>query len=428
MGLSYAHGAVQWLTTDAVGTTYVVSGLSFQPKAMRFYCVGIQSASDLTSDALNWNIGLGFATSTSDRRCVASHSQDNQAAAVCAVAHRSDCVVCIVDGTPADDGRLDISAVASDGFTFRVDVQNTQQHATVFWEAWGGSDILAAATGDITEPAATGNQDYTVTGSFQPHVVMFAGSKQTTADAASAIDSGIWIGAATGPDALGGGQYVFTVNSDDASTTMDTDRYGVVTGCIATIVEQGGNVDAHAAFTKFNANGFSLNWSARAVTGRRSIYLAIRGGGWKAGGYAIAAGTLNATATVTGLPFTPVGCSQASHGFGSQAGTTSTTFAVLAFGCFSSTSSRRSMGAIDEEATANSEIDLAVDYDSVICYPNTTGAPPGLLKAIDVNSVTSDGFQMIVDTAGGASTDVMGYLAFGNEPIVETIGSGMVQP
>jgi hypothetical protein len=424
VSLQYAHGAVHWLTTDAVGATHVVSGLAFQPKAMRFYCVGLQSASDATSDALNWNIGLGFATSTTDRRCVASHSQDNQAAAVCAVAHRADCVVCIVDGTPADNGRLDVSAIASDGFTLRVDVQNTQQSVTVFWEAWGGGDIIAAATGDITEPAGTGNQDYTVTGSFQPHVVMFAGSKQTTADAASAIDSGVCIGAATGP----GNQWVFACNSDDGSATMDCDRYGQSTECLATHTEAGGNVNARATFVQFNADGFRLNWLARATTGRRSIYLAIRGGGWKAGTYTINAQVLNTTASVTGLPFVPLGCSQATHGLSETTAGSSSLFAVLGFGCFSSTASRRAMGAIDEDATGNSEIDTLIDYDSVIAFPNTTGAPPGVLKAIDVNTVTADGFQMIVDTAGGISVDIVGYLAFGSEVPLGPIGSGMVPP
>jgi hypothetical protein len=35
MALQCAHGAIQWATSDTAGTTKTVSGLAFQPKALR---------------------------------------------------------------------------------------------------------------------------------------------------------------------------------------------------------------------------------------------------------------------------------------------------------------------------------------------------------------------------------------------------------
>jgi hypothetical protein len=424
MALDYAHGAIQWLTTDAVTATKVVSGLAFQPKALHFWvCGGPQSAVDASSDTAHWTVSVGVATGTADRRCVCSYSQDTPTAAACGVAYRTTCVICLTDGAAADGGQLDLSAIAADGFTLRVDVQNTIQHVSVFWEAWGGDTITNAATGEISEPAATGAVDYTVTGSFQPVMVLFASTKQLTADGASAIDSGIGVGCATE-----NGQWVFCVNSDDGSTTMDTDRYGRSDECVAVITEAGGNPNARASFVQFNSDGFRLNWTARATSNRKTIYLAIAGGAWAAGTYTINASVLNTQTTVR-TPFSPVGCSQATHGFSEQAAGTSTTYACLSMGCFSSASSRRAMGVIDEDGVGFAEIDSAIAYAAVIVFPNVTGAPPGAMKALDVASVNGDGFVMNVDTAGGASTDLVGFLAFASAmtgSFSDPIGIGVV--
>jgi hypothetical protein len=71
MALSFAHGAIQWAAADTVSTTKTVSGLSFEPKAIRFYWMGLGSATDVdTNMATNERRGIGFASSTSSRRCV----------------------------------------------------------------------------------------------------------------------------------------------------------------------------------------------------------------------------------------------------------------------------------------------------------------------------------------------------------------------
>lgn len=171
MALKFTHGAIQWNSVDGVGVTYTVSGLSFQPKALRFYWQGLGSASDANSETTHSRRGVGFATSTSDRRCVGSQDQDAAATMVCTTGYRTDAVALTLTSTPAADGLLDLDAILSDGFRLIVD-DAAPVNITIFWEAWGGDDITNAATGEIAEPAAAGNVDYVVTGSFQPDVVM----------------------------------------------------------------------------------------------------------------------------------------------------------------------------------------------------------------------------------------------------------------
>jgi hypothetical protein len=236
VALSYAHGAVQWLSADAVNTTYPVTGLSFQPKAIRFYWVGLQSATDAVSDAVSSRRGVGFAVSTSSRRAIGTFSQDTPTAANCGDAARNDCVACTTDGAGASDGRLDISAIASDGFTLIVD-DAAPANVTVFWEAWGGTGITVAVIGDIAEPASNGTQNYTVTGFTSDganQVVMFAGCQSTAAlNTDAADDAGLHVGFATGTASTD--QITVVGNADDASPTMDTDGYCQTGQCISMV-------------------------------------------------------------------------------------------------------------------------------------------------------------------------------------------------
>lgn len=419
--MDFAHGAIRWLAADAVSTTYVVSGLSFQPKALRFYWCGLDSAgTDVASQAVNLRRGVGFAVGTADRRSIASFSQDTAATSNCGVSASNDCVVHTTDGAGGRDGLLDLNAIASDGFTLIVDDQGVAD-ITVFWEAWGGADITVAVVGDIAEPAATGNVDYTVTGfaagaDNHDQVVMFAGCNSTAAlNTAAAADSGMCIGFATTDGGSGTNNATVCGNSDDASTAMDTDGYCRSGECLSMIVLAGGNATARAQMTQFNANGFRLNWLARATTNRRYVFLAIKGGMWRAGAYTIEGQTGSATASVSGLPFTPEGLSLIGRMTAENAAGTSGTNDRIGIGTGTTTSSRRSMGMLDENATASSacEIDTVIEYDSVLCYPSTAGA---LASAYDINAMNADGFEIIVDTAGGVTAEWQGYLTFGDQP------------
>ena len=408
MALEFAHGAIQWLAADAATTVYTVSGLSFQPKALRFYWQGLGSAVDANSEATHSRRGIGFAASPSDRRCVATQDQDAAGTSVCTSGVFDDAVVSTITSTPARDGALDLNSITSDGFTLIVD-DAAPVNITVFWEAWGGDDITAAATARTQEPAAPGAQSITV--GFQPSVLMLAGVQVVGTGAtvvtreASGLSVGFDIASIRHASVCG--------NADDASANMDTDGYGATVNSHQMIAQAGGNITANATSTGFNATGFTFSWTNVATTDRNVIFLVIAGGAWAAGEYTIDGATVNATATVSGLPFTPKGILLLGRMTTEQASNVTTVQDRIGLGTGSSTSSRRTMGHLSEDGTANAEIDLTIQYDQVLAFPSTAG---GLQSAYDINAMNADGFQIIVDTAGGVASEWQGYLAFGDQP------------
>src|SRR5262245_3244271 len=268
MALAFAHGSIAWLSADAATTVYTVSGLSFQPRLIHFYWQGIGSATDTTTTTISQRQGHGFATSTSDRRCVATYDRDDgsaegtAAAMVCTSCYSDDCIAATLTSAPARDGLLDLNSITSDGFTCIVD-DAAPANITVFWEAWGGSDARAYGTGAFAEPAAGGTQNYTATG-FTPgdngdQVVMIAGVQSVSAaNTAERNDSGLSFGWATGSTSAE--NVVIATNDDDGSAACDSDMYARAGECLAMITVAGGNPSARAPMSAFGNDQFTINW------------------------------------------------------------------------------------------------------------------------------------------------------------------------
>jgi hypothetical protein len=414
MALEFATGDLVWGSGDAATTVYTVSGLSFQPKALMFVTTGITAVGGSSSiDHARHN--YGFAVSTSSRRCVGLQNVHNSGSCDCQEFFRDDAVVTVIDAAAAVDGLLDLNSITSDGFTLIVDNQVATDIAVV-WYAWGGEDIVTAAIGDIVEPAATGVQSYTVTGWIDPatlasdSAVLFAGCQLTAAaPTGAAVDAGLMLGVATGTGS--GNQWVVAVNDDEGSGTMDTDRYHRGDECIAMMALAGGNPSARAQFNGFDSAGFDLSWVARATTNRRYIYMALQGGGWKAGSYNFDTGSIGNTATVSALAFNPAGAIHATTTSVEDAAGASRTTAHYAIGGWSSISSRRNNFYGSTNGSPNSGIFIGDDNDNILqSFGGSIGA------TIDIDAVLADGFRVIVDDGPTALTDFQSYLAFGNDP------------
>jgi hypothetical protein len=425
MALDFAHGSVQWLTTDVLNATKVVTGLGFTPKALRFYWVGLQSNSptNAVSGAVNERRGVGFAVSNASRRAVGTFSLDNDnGGAMCGSVANDNCVCVTVSQAGAVDGRLDISSFDTDGFTLIVD-DVTPANITVFYEAWGGQDITVAVIGDIAEPAATGTQNYTVAGFTSDGLnqcVMFAGVQSVSAlNTGEVQDSGLCVGFATFTSSTN--NVVVVGNSDTGSDPTDTDGYCFQGDCLAQIVIAGGNPNARANLSAWGTDLFTLNWTARATTNRRNIFLAIKGGSWRASSYTIAGNTLNSTTTVSELPFNLKGISLIGRMTAQSTAGTSTAQDRISFGSGLSTTSRNSAGVLDNNNADPTQIGTIVRYDSVLSFPTNVGA---VLATYDINAFNLNSFQIIVDTAGGVASEFHGYLAFGNTyfPRIQSIG------
>jgi hypothetical protein len=422
MAMGFAQGVVQWLTTDILNSTKVVTGLGFHPKAIRFYWMGLQSATDAFSQTVSERRGIGFCSNATTRRAVGTFSADNVADSDCGSVAADDCVCITVNGAGTIDGKLDISSMDTDGFTLIVD-DVTPANLSVFYEAWGLDDIQQVTIGDIAEPAATGTQNYTANGfnaRGDNQVVMFAGVQSTAAlNTGQANDSGFCIGAATSTATA---QNIVVVgNSDDGSATMDTVSYARATECLAMIVVAGGNPNARAVLSAFSTDTFTLNWTNRGTTNRRYIYMAIKGGGWQAGSYTIRQDS-GRTAAVTGLPFNLKGISFMGSMKTQSAAGVSTVQDRVGLGSASGLLARKSQGVLDENGTATSEIDLAISYDSISSYPSATGTEQARQ---DMDIFGYNNFQVIVEIdSGGPENEWMGYLSFGSTklPMQGTIG------
>ncbi len=410
MALEYAHGAIQWLTSDTLSTVKTVSGLSFQPKAIRLSWNGFQSATDAGTIATHGRRGVGFATSTSNRMCVVAYDADAAGTAVCASVRCVDRCVATITSTTLD-GALDLNSITSDGFTLIVD-DVAPANITVFWEAWGGDDITNAVCDTFSEPAATGNSNYVVPGTaFQPSVLMTAGVSSTAANGTpQAESSNLYIGYASSTQASD--QVVAVGAQDHGSTTADTDHWGGHGACVANIALAGGSLSAKATLATINSDGFTLNWTDRATTGRESIYLAIKGGSWSCGDSIINGNTLNSTSQITGRPFDPKGISIIGCMTTEEAGTTTSTQDRLGWGMGSSTTSRRSMSYLSVDTPTAMEVCLNIQYDQVLSYVNAAG---NVVTAYDIDSMDTGGLTLIVDLAGGVASEWFGFLIFGDD-------------
>lgn len=410
MALVSAQGTFSWNAADTVGTTKTVSGLPFQPKAIVVWALGSRFG-----PATSMAKSIGFAVSTSDRRCVGAFSKDVAGSADCGTAYRTDCVLVLVNGAGTVVGQLDLNAINSDGFQLIVDVQNTlgEELTTFGWVAWGGSDIVTAAIGEIAEPAATGTVDYTVTGSFRPDVVIFAGAQGTGAAPSSASqDSGFCVGFS---DAYANNA-VIVGNSDGGSATMDTDGYALSGECLAMITIAGGNPSARATLTQMNTDGFQLDWLARATTNRRNIYLAIKGGAWQVGNFTIDGATLDSTTDVHGLRFQPVGLLQVGACKTEATAGTSTTedrMSVGVYGPLTGAQTELALGLWDQNAVGTSNTSNIATTTESFVIPGSSG---GASHVVAANAIYQDGFQarVAVITGPGVANQWHGFCAWGS--------------
>jgi len=92
----------------------------------------------------------------------------------------------------------------------------------------------------------------------------------------------------------------------------------------------------------------------------------------------------------------------------------------IAFGSGTSPTSRNSAGVLDENGTANSEIDLSITYDEVLVYPSITGTTQ---TAYDISNLRANSLTLTTDVAGGVANEWIGYLIFGDrKPRTVSVG------
>lgn len=407
MGLSTKVGTFLVASTDTVGTNIDVT-CGFQPKAIVFFGVGRSDSTDAVGSASHRR-SWGFGISDSQRYSLATASEVGAAAADADSGYTNARCYYVTNSDGAEEGGIDLAAIASwpaDGFRVTVDDQMATDQRVSFL-ALGGSDITAVEVGNFALAIVTGNQDITLSGAFQPDVVLLMGLRTTTAPPLGISTASVYhFGAAVSSTQ----QAVIAGGTDEASTTMDTGSYGIEgpeilaqpAAANPTVLQE------RAAFVQMNSNGFRINVLEENNDASRSIYLAIKGIQARVGSV-LTQTDITTDIVASGFGFQPGGILFFSVAKAEHTQDAPTVYDTYSMGAATGVSERVAQGLIDENGTANAEITTAIEYDEVYINLDTAAAVQGLM---DLKSIDSGGFTCIMDDADPSQTMVM-YVAFG---------------
>lgn len=387
MAVAVADGTIT-ITTGAIGTTFTVSGLSFQPKALLFFWSGRATNGQAEADH---KFGMGIAVSTTSRRAMTT--QSDHGTTTTATDRRLATTACIATLTIAGaiDGLADLDAILSDGFRLIID-DVFSAALQVGWLALGGTDLTVATIVAIAVPAAPGDQDITVTGftaSAADQAVIFLGS--VGAPDTTTTHSCFCLGAAAG-SALNNA--VMAGISVDAQATSVTASYCRAGESLARAFGEG-LIDIRGSVTAWLTDAFRINW-AEVVSGEDFVALCLKGGQYAVGNALTSTGTTNQT---EGTPFTPLALLVASHNKAASTVDTEQLVDERSVGVATSPTSRRYASILDDDSSASSDIGVA--YNETQMYANQSTAAAiaieGLMDLVSFDG--TPGFTYVMDDA-----------------------------
>jgi len=408
--LTYKAHVAAFNTGTTTSTVDVVIG--FQAKAMILWFSDRSETVDSVGGG-NHHRGMGFGTSTTDRRAICSVSDDGAGTMATDSGHRDDAILCSQTiATGAIDGLLDISAIDADSVTFVPDdafPADYRVHALFL----GGTGLTNAATGMFNEPSATGDQNIVVTGSFQPEAVFLMSAMINADPFGIAVDSSTMFGFAAG--AGNPTDVIWSGGSEDATGTSQTMTYARTGESIALYAAaipatpDATSVDARAEVDAWNSDGFSLNWNERAST-RRIHYLALDGLAAVVGDFTTSMTPLT-DIVESGFGFSPSGAMFISAANPVDSADTPRNVAdEWSMGAFTSTTSRGAQGTRDNDNAASAVVGTILQHDEVYAHTDTADATDAL---VDIQSVDTDGFTLNQDDGENVAANYVGYIAFG---------------
>lgn len=406
-------------TTNAAGNTVVVNDVGFQPKVVLFWVTGRTDTTDARGRA-NHKGGFGYAISTSDRRFIASLAQDTPTTMVTNAMQGNAQCFGVTTTADAVDGLMDLQSMDSGGFTLVIDDAFTASY-TVMYLALGGSDIVDVFGGNFTKNTTTGNQSVNSL-TAKPNFIIFFTTGQTTINNTVAVDSQLCIGAAKSSS----NRYVVSGVSDDGIGTSRARSYCIDSEVIALsastpnsgLEDRGDFVDFHSS----PSNGFTINWTESAATGKVINYIAFN----LTDAAMVSLGDLltqtdTSTDIVESNGFVPIGGMFFSHMLGKSTADTYQNDHLLSIGAFNSTSSRLVGAIADNDAAGTAVVSTGDEFDEVYFNLDPTGTITGLM---DIKSVDNDGFTAIMDDADPSQAFVW-YFTFGlpHQSITASVGA-----
>ena len=299
MALYSKTGAV---ALNLAAGSQVVSGLGFQPKIVLF--TSTPSTANVVTSIANYHASIGAfdgvnnVVQAGNSRNGIITSQTNGYANITDSIYVAD-----PPGTSTPDYIARGTSLNADGFTMNVIDPPPINYRFGYW-ALGGNDILNVKAGNFLSPGFAGVQATTGIG-FQPNLLIVFASFTNGAFPASVGDGYTSMGFANG--LLAANQYAGgTVykNATSPITVGKDQNAGFIVWCATTGVAVG----LKAILSSFDADGFTLNWTAHSpVSALNLSYIAIQGGASfksKIGTFQMANST-GTTKIITGLGFTP---------------------------------------------------------------------------------------------------------------------------
>lgn len=410
MALEVAVGTVT-ISTGAVGTTFTVSGLSFQPKALFFSWCGRATAGQAEADHM---FGAGFAVSTSSRRAYTSQGDHALSAIANDVARYNDCAIATLTVLGAIDGKADLDAITADGFRLIVDDQFAVAQI-VGYVAYGGADLSTAEIVDFSEPGATGNQDVATTnavgtaGVDDKAVIILGGPD--AAFGTPTVWSTFMIGLAAGDTPVNA---IMAGAGQDAVGTSVTWGYARTGECVANL-GAADTVSSRASLSGWNVagNGFRLNWAeVDAATVWEHSALVMSGGRWQVGDNLTNTGVSN---QVEATSYVPNGILVISGCKAASVADTTTANDERSIGAAQAAAARWYSSMIDKDAQAIQDIGVAFNTDAMYGNQSTaaTVVIEGLMDIVSFDATPS--FTFVMDDADPVAA-WFGYLLAADTP------------
>lgn len=285
-------------TTGAAPVTQSITGLLFQPKVVILFWSDNTVVDTWSIDVMS---GIGISTDPSNSKCIAATGDDGAALddirgrAMALKVCRIVSIVGLTTTTTLAEANLD--AFLSDGFRLNW-TTNDAVTRLIGYVALGGDDLISYDLINWQMPTSAG--DKVITGlSFQPTLALhfhvgadLTGSPPVNNEVMGALA----IGAMDGTN-----QWACAYLADSDSSSIGR---GFINDGALVAVNTGGSIVAKAAFSSWNSDGFTLNFSTAPATAGQVISLCLRGPRVKVGDFTKSTSGAPATQDISVLPMT----------------------------------------------------------------------------------------------------------------------------
>lgn len=252
-----------WSTSGTGAGTQAVTGVGFEPDAVLHFYSG--SIGSIDSTALIGDLSLGAMDATGREWAVTLLSGNGSGTSNTQRGQRTERWSYDLNGDLSTYRAGSFSSMDSDGFT--VSWTTNPNSVLVHSVCLKG---LNARVDAFTKSTSGAPASQAVTGvNFNPEL-LFLASWQRTSSTSAQVHSRIGFGATDGTN-----EGAIACQDTDALGTTAADRIGKTSKVFVKMDNSSGTVDAEADLTRFDDDGFTLNWTTNDAVATQICYLAL---------------------------------------------------------------------------------------------------------------------------------------------------------